>query len=106
MPWVLLGLVLLWEVVQYWRFAAETRGFLDAAEVALASLGTAQGGIGETFTASSGSDEDFVTSGGSAEEGLEGGKAFLQGKLAERFLEIYIRNRFIWPLSWLFGGCR
>lgn len=82
--WFLVGLMLLWEVVQYARFASEAAGFLEAAEGALLAL------QGEAVAAVQRGED------GGAGEGFE---AAVRQELSQRLLGIYTRNRFLWPLS-------
>lgn len=84
-PWIILAVLLVWEMLQYLRFASETAGFLEASEAALIAL------EGATWEHEGGEEAVKLLSG-----------AALKQDLARRLVVIYARNRFIWPFSMLF----
>lgn len=79
---MLLTAVFLWEALLFLRFSSEAKGFLEAAETALAVLGASV-------------EEE-------AEEGGRGAvvpRALLREELARGLVSIYSRNRFLWPFN-------
>lgn len=90
-PWLLLAVVFLVEVLEYSRFSNETAGFLEAAEAALTALGAgdAQGGGGGSGR-------------GTAAAMLSGTTVVLKEELARGLVRIYSRHRFLWPFSSFF----
>lgn len=90
LAWTILGIVLIWEFLQYLYFASETAGFLEAAEGAMFVL------------------QNEVIAGGQAKEGKElsadsaASLDALKQELAQRLVSVYARNRFLWPLNTFF----
>lgn len=83
-PWLLLALVLMAEVVAYSRFSSETAGFLEAAETALGVLGGSRAEDGD---------------GGGVGNRTAGSRTALTEELARGLMRIYCRHRFLWPFS-------
>lgn len=85
LPWVLLAFLFVVEVLQYWRFASEAAGFLEASEVALSVLG-------------GNAEEGSVEEAGATEGGGIAGTV-LRRELVKGLAKIYARNRFFWPFN-------
>ncbi|CAN0420883.1 unnamed protein product [Ectocarpus sp. 8 AP-2014] len=85
-PWLLLALVLVAEVIAYSRFSSETAGFLEAAEAALVVLGGSRA-------------EDGDGGGGVVGNRTAASRTALTGELARGLMRIYCRHRFLWPFS-------
>ncbi|CBJ29358.1 conserved unknown protein [Ectocarpus siliculosus] len=85
-PWLLLALVLVAEVIAYSRFSSETAGFLEAAEAALVVLGGSRA-------------EDGDGGGGVVGNRTAASRTALTAELARGLMRIYCRHRFLWPFS-------
>lgn len=98
--WILLGLVLIWEVLQFVRFQSEVSGFLEAAEGALSAL---QGGVvpaeQEEGDEDGGAAEAAAAAAAAAASTTAMARAAVKKEIAQRLVDVYTRNRFVWPLN-------
>ncbi|CAM9361317.1 unnamed protein product, partial [Ectocarpus sp. 13 AM-2016] len=85
-PWLLLALVLVAEVIAYSRFSSETAGFLEAAEAGLVVLGGSRA-------------EDGDGGAGVVGNRTAASRTALTQELARGLMRIYCRHRFLWPFS-------